>query len=309
MTLRKFGFFASLVTATFGASPSAVCQQAEKAWRQVGGFRCVNLSPVTNDATFDLNRSGYWSSGSFGRDVWKRHGVPFWYPARTGNLLVAGERWTPPTPTLVSSSQCGSTAQADHQQPGNGAIKNANDDDVATYWYAGDGRPFGKLRIEFAAAEPVLAVRFLGWATPRHAPQDYRVGLILPDGSRREIASVEGETRMGQWISFDVEKVLAKGVYLDVTSTVENENGPVVYELQARGARVRKSSKRRQLPSEVEIPLGGATAEELFVLGNVAMGFDETRDAETPVGQYVVSYELKPGSAVGDNLLGPILNL
>lgn len=291
MTFLKFASLAILVSATFGASSPAVCQQAENAWREVGGFRCLNLSPFTNDATFDLNRSGYWSSGSFGRDVWKRHGVPFWYPKGTGNLRVAGERWSPPTPTLVSSAQCGSAAHADRQQPGNGAIKNANDDDYATYWYAGEGRPSGELWIEFATAEPVLAVRFLGWATPIHAPKDYRVGLILADGSRREIASVEGETRMGQWISFDVEEVLAKGVYLDVTATVENQHGPVVYELQARGAAVRKSSRKTQLPSEIEIPLGGATAEELFVLGNVAMGLNATWDTDTPVGEYVLSYE------------------
>ena len=123
-------------------------------------------------------------------------------------------------------------ARADNQQPGNGAIAFANDNNLSTYWYAGDNRPHGKLTVDFAQVEPVSTIRFYGFETGRHAPKDYRVGVILPDGSEKEIASVKDEKRMGQWISFAAKGVKAKGIYLDVASTVENEHGPVVYEFQ-----------------------------------------------------------------------------
>ena len=115
--------------------------------------------------------------------------------------------------------------------------------------------------------EPISSVRFHGFATGRHAPKDYRVGVILPDGSEKEIASVKDEKRMGQWISFDAQGVEAKGIYLDVASTVENEHGPVIHEFQARIATPRPVAEKTQVPSEVVIPLGGIGAEELFVAG------------------------------------------
>ena len=202
-------------------------------------------------------------------DIWKRNGVPFWYPAGAGDVFVTGAEWTPPPRDEISSAECGGVARADHQQPGNGAIAFANDNNLATYWYAGDNRPHGKLTIDLAKAESISSVRFFGFATGRHAPKDYRVGLILPDGSEKEIASVKDEKRMGQWISFDAKGMEAKGIYLDVASTVENVHGPVIYEFQARTATPRPAAKKTGAPSEVVIPLGGIGAEELFVAGNV----------------------------------------
>ncbi len=292
MRLLRLSVFVWCLGAVLAAASLGRSQESSRSLRKVGGFLCVSLHAQKNDRTFDLYEVGYWSHASFAMDIWKRHGVPFWYPRGAGNILVAGPRWAPAGGAFVSSAECGGKAMADHQQPGNGAIQGANDDDLATYWYSGDNRPFGKLSIEFPAAEPVSSIRFLGWATARHAPKDYRVGVILPDGNRREIASVRDEKRTGQWISFDTGGVRARGVYLDVTATVENQHGPVIYELQAKGASPPKVLKKKQPPaSEVAIPLAGAAAEEFFVLGNVGAGFDIQAKAGATVGQYVVAYE------------------
>jgi beta-mannosidase len=249
------------------------------------------LKPYRNDATFDLYQIGWWSYTGFTQDIWKRHGVPFWYPQGLGDIFVAGERWSPPGRREISSSESGGVAHADGQQPGNGDIPFANDNNLSTYWYAGDNRPHGKLTIDLAKVEPISAVRFLGFATGRHAPKDYRVGVILPDGSEKEIASVKDEKRMGRWISFDAKGVEAKGIYLDVSSTVENVHGPVIYEFQARLASPRPPARKTQAPAEVVIPLGGVGAGELFVAGNVGRDLDKPSKTGATVGEYILTYE------------------
>jgi len=159
-------------------------------------------------------------------DVWKRHGVPFWYPNGMRNVRVAGRDWRPPDPgDVASGADVGGVAHADLQQPGNGAIANANDANIGTYWYSGDGVPHGKLWIEFPRPVRLHAVRFLGWATPRHAPKDYVVGLIAPDGAWQPVASVADEKRTGRWIEFPVANAVAKGVYLNVHRTMEGNTG------------------------------------------------------------------------------------
>ena len=248
MRACKFFFWVGCLFAALGAASRVFCEDVKESsknpLRKIGGFRCVDLNPYRNDATFDLYQIGWWSYSAITRDIWKRHGVPFWYPQGLGDIFVAGERWTPPSRAEISSAESGGVARADNQQPGNGAIAFANDNNLSTYWYAGDNRPHGKLSIDFAKAEPVSSIRFFGFATGRHAPKDYRVGVILPDGSEKEIASVKDEKRMGQWISFDAKSVKAKGIYLDVASTVENEHGPVVYEFQARLASPRPAARK-----------------------------------------------------------------
>jgi beta-mannosidase len=266
-------------------------EEAKLPVRKAGGFCCVNLAPLRNDKTFDLYQVGEWSRASFAMDIWKRHGVPFWYPREAGDVCAAGNRWPPATLIYPSSAETGSVAKADAQQPGNGAVANANDDDLSTYWYSGDHRPFGSLSIEFPAVERISSVRFLGWPTGRHAPKDYRVGLLMADGKRREIASVKDEKRMGQWLCFPVETTPAKGVYLEVTATVDNEHGPVIYELQARDSQLRVRPSKQKMPSQVVVPLNGVAGEELFVLGNVGAGFDPQAKAGATLGQYIVTYE------------------
>jgi len=268
-----------------------VCAQPlENGLLRIGGFRCVDLKPLRNDSTIDLYEIGYWTYAGFRMEVWKRNGVPFWYPRDSGDIRVAGSAWRPAASDSVSTPRQGAVAGADSQQPGNGAIAFANDGDTTTYWYAGDGHPTGKLWIRFARATRVRLIRFLGWATPRHAPRDYSVGLILADGSPREVAAVHDERRMGQWIEFPVEPTGAQGIYLDVRSTVEGEHGPVIYEFQARGEPARPED-RSAYPQEVVIPLSGTPAEELFCLGHVGSGFDPAPDVLTPLGEYVLRYE------------------
>lgn len=255
--------------------------------RKVGGFRCVDMKSLKNDSSYDLYEIGYFCYSSFSMDIWKRHGVPFWYPKESGDVRVAGAQWKPSSVSLVSADWAGAVAQADHQQPGNGEIKNANDGQESTFWFAGENKPGGKLWIDFNGICQVNTIRFLGWATPRHAPKDYSVGLILPDKTKKEIASVKDEKRMGEWISFPVDSIDAKGVYIDVRSTMEAQHGPVIYELQAIGGR---STAIRRNPSEITIPLKGTPAQEIFMLGNVGDGFDTTPEVETSVGEYILRY-------------------
>ncbi|MFZ1934677.1 MAG: sugar-binding domain-containing protein [Thermoguttaceae bacterium] len=273
------------------ASADDIGASSGKHLRKIGGFLCVDLKPYKNDATFDLYKIGWWSYSGLSWDIWKRNGVPFWYPPDAGNVFVAGEKWTWPGRTVVSSTASGGIARTDHQQPGNGAIAFANDDDLTTYWYAGDNRPHGKLIVDLAKTERIASVRFHGFAGGRHAPKDYRVGLILPDGREKEIASVKDEKRMGQWISFNANGVEAKGIYLDVAATVENVHGPVIHEFQARIATPRPVAKRTNARCEVVVPLHGIGAEEMFVLGNVGRDFDKPSRAGATVGRYVITYE------------------
>jgi beta-mannosidase len=254
---------------------------------KLGGFRCIDLRPYNDDNYLDLYQTGFWSNASFRMDVWKRLGVPYWFPEGAGNIRVAGPAWTRPGNDVVSATVAGAQARADAQQPGNGAVRFANDGDPFSYWYAGDNHPSGKLEIDFGKPQRVKEVRFLGWATPRHAPRDYSIGLILPDRTRKELAAKKGEKRMGEWIAFPVDNVLASGVYLDVTATMENEHGPVIYELQARGDEQKGGKQYRK---EVVVPLRGLAAKEVWFLGNVGDGFDTAPDKETPIGEYVFTY-------------------
>ncbi|MHB1461937.1 MAG: sugar-binding domain-containing protein [Armatimonadota bacterium] len=254
--------------------------------RKIGGFRCVDIKSSKNDNTYNLYDIGYFAYAGFSMDIWKRHGVPFWYPQDTGNIRVAGAQWKPKAATSISSAWAGAVAGADHQQPGNGAIANANDGDDGTYWFAGENRPNGKLWINFKGIYRVNGIRFRGWATPRHAPKDYSVGLILPDGTEKEIAAVIDEKRMGGWFEFPVGNIDAKGVYINVITTMEAQNGPVIYELQATGEGLTSLS----YPSEVLIPLKGTPAQEILFLGHVGEGFDTTPEVETAVGEYVLRY-------------------
>ncbi|HTQ11141.1 MAG TPA: glycoside hydrolase family 2 TIM barrel-domain containing protein [Fimbriimonadaceae bacterium] len=252
----------------------------------LGGFNCIDLRPYRNDNYLDLYRTGYWSYASFRMDVWKRLGTPYWYAQGAGDIRVAGSQYHGPASDVVSAASNGAAARANSQQPANGAISFANDGDPYSYWYAGENHPSGKLWIEFKKPQRVKEVRFLGWAEPRHAPKDYSVGLILADGSRREIAAVRDEKRRGEWISFPVKPTIASGIYLDVRTTMEGVHGPVIYEFQARGD-LRPGGE--SFPSQVEIPLHGLTAKDVCFLGNVGGGFPDARRG-MEVGEYVLSY-------------------
>ena len=72
--------------------------------------------------------------------------------------------------------------------------------------------------------------------TPRTTPRDYSVGLILSDGSAKEIASISGEYSIGgTWREFAVPGVEAKGIYLSIRSSNDGKHAPMVNELEAKG--------------------------------------------------------------------------
>ncbi len=253
---------------------------------KVGGFRCLDLKPLRNDSSYDLYQVGYWSRAGFRMDIWKRHGVPFWYRPGTGDIRVAGPEFKADYDPTLTSAESGAVASADSDGGGNGAISNANDGDPNSYWYAGDWHPRGRLQIMFRSLSTVHSVRFKPWNGPRHAPRDYTVDLILPHGGSRRIASVQGEKRVGEWIEISGADTPALGVALNVTATMENEHGPVIYEMEATG----QPLESQAYPQQVTIPARGLTGKELHILGSVGTGFPTTPDVETPVGRFVINY-------------------
>ena len=169
-----------------------------------------------------------------------------------------------------------------------------------------EGRPHGKLWIEWPEPRVVDSVHMLSWASPRHAPQDYVVGLILLDGTRKQLAEVHRKLSPaeangtipawgGIWSNWQAGKMSARGIYLDVMSTIENVYGPVVYEFQARGEVESgdggKAKDKVALPSEVRIDLGGAKARAIHCLGQVYEGPALKDGEELAVGEYVIEYQ------------------
>ncbi len=114
--------------------------------------------------------------------------------------------------------------------------RNAIDQDDSTAWTPAGGKASGKLVISFAAPARVRKIRFLSNAAPRNTPRDYSVGLILPDGSEREIASISGQYSLGgEWHEFAVPGTEAKGIYLDIRSSNDGKHEPVISEFEAEG--------------------------------------------------------------------------
>ncbi len=146
--------------------------------------------------------------------VWRRLGVPFWYPKGTGIVRVAGEGWHPELGDDVSSQEAGGLAAesgASAARPGidphedEQGANNINDGDKSTSWEAKEGEASGKLSITFASLARIHKIRFLSDGAPHNTPRDYSVGLILPDGSIQEIASIAGQSSLGgEWHEFAV---------------------------------------------------------------------------------------------------------
>lgn len=258
----------------------------------IGGFRCVDLATLRNDDSYNLFQLGYWTYASFRMDVWKRHGVPFWYPSivRNGNIRIAGPLYQRPYNEAIASQRIPGKCHADRQMPGNGAISFVNDGDTKTYWYSGEGRPNAQLWMDFPEPVRINAIRFLGWAAPVHAPKDYSVGIITPDGERKTLRSVSDEKRMGTWINIPANGEMVKGIFLDVRTTIEGKFGPVIYEFQALGESAGSPASLPPIPAQIVIPLAGVTVEQLFCLGHVGSGFDTSPETETSVGEYVLTY-------------------
>ncbi len=144
--------------------------------------------------------------------------------------------------------------------------------------------------VTFAAPAQVNLIRFLSDDGPNYTPRDYSVGLILADGSSKEIASISGEYSIGGiWRQFPVSGTEATGVYFEVRSASNGRHSPVITEFEAKGKFV-ADPRVATYPSEVVIPMGGYAGQQLHFIGNVGSGFPVAPDAETPVGEYVVHY-------------------
>src|SRR5579862_2945737 len=105
--MRHIATLASLTLFCFSV---AGAQQVENGLLRVGGFRCASLKPLGNDPGLDLYRTGYWNYTGFRMEVWRRLGIPFWYPKGTGVVRIAGEGWRPELGDDVSSAEAGGKA-------------------------------------------------------------------------------------------------------------------------------------------------------------------------------------------------------
>jgi len=281
----------------------AGAQQVESGLLHVGGFRCVSLKPLGNDPSLDLYRTGYWNYTGFRMEVWRKLGIPFWYRKGTGVVRIAGEDWHPVLGNDISSAEAGGKAVEEtegaalehrpavdpHEAEERGPA-NAIDQDKSTSWQPPDERHRGKLTVTFAATARVSQIRFLSDNGPRYAPRDYSVGLVLPDGSAKEIASIAGEYSVGgTWREFPVSGIEAKGIYIDVRSSSDGKHSPTISEFEAQGEFL-ADSKLPGYPSQVVIPLNGYAGKELHFIGNVGSGFPIADGVETPVGDYVIHY-------------------
>jgi len=304
--LQRLFIFVVLATLAFNTG-TAVAQQAENGLLKIGGFRCANLKKLNNSPSFDLYKTGDYNFTSFRQDVWRRLGVPFWYPAGSGAVRVAGPGWRPEVGDDISSMEVGGEASEGiartgahskdeatnetHADSHGGEVNNLNDGDITTGWSPSDGKPNARISIAFVSGARVNMIRILSLADPEDALRDYSVGLILPDGSLKEIASVGEEHNVGRPLhEFPVPQIEAKGIYLDLREPADAKKIPTIYEFEAKGHFL-VPPVLKELPSEVVIPMGGYAGEELHFIGNVGTGFPTTPDLETPVGQYVIHYE------------------
>ena len=299
----RAGYLAQIALSALFCLSCARAQQVENGLLHVGGFRCASLQPQGNDPGLDLYRTGYWNYTGFRMEVWRRLGIPFWYRKGTGVVRVAGEGWRPELGNDISSAAAGGkvveeieggvveskTAVDPHEEVERGAA-NAIDQDKSSSWQPSDDKRRGKLTVTFATLARVHGIRFLSDIGPGYTPRDYSVGLILPDGSAREIASIAAEYSMGgTWREFPVAGIEAKGIYIDVRSSSDGKRSPAITEFEAKGEFV-GDPKLATYPAREVVPMGGYAGRELHFIGNVGSGFPVAPDVETPVGDYVIRY-------------------
>jgi beta-mannosidase len=298
--IRCFAQFGIVVVLCLSFSQA---QEVENGLLRVGGFRCASLKAQGNDTGLDLYRTGFWNYTGFRMEIWRRLGIPFWYRRGTGVVRVAGQGWHPQLGDDISSAQAGGKAT----EEGSGGVReeknvidlhdaperqagNAIDGDKSTFWQPPDDRHQGKLTVSFSAPARVNLIRFLSDRGPRYTPRDYSIGLILPDGSAKQIASIAGEyTAGGTWREFPVSGFEAKGMYIDVRSSSDGGVSPILTEFEAKGEFLREP-KLSAYPSQVVIPINGQKGQELHFIGNAGSGFPTTPEVETPVGDYIVHY-------------------
>lgn len=139
----------------------------------------------------------------------------------------------------LAGADSGAVFMAEPTSVGNGSLNYINDGNESSYWYAGDGQPKSTVLVMLRAPSMVHSVRFLSWATGRHAPCDYRV-LTFDSGTGEThvLADVKGDTTRGpKWVEIKAgQPVLADQVMLQVTDVQEHVHGAVLYEFQVLGS-------------------------------------------------------------------------
>lgn len=138
----------------------------------------------------------------------------------------------------LASAESGAVFFAEPTSPTNGSLAYINDGYESSYWYAGDGQPRSGVLVVLRQPSMVHAVRFLSWATGRHAPRDYQVLAIdSRTGESHLIADVKGDTTLApKWVDLKAQTpVLADQILLRVADTQEHEHGALLYELQVLG--------------------------------------------------------------------------
>lgn len=300
---RKLLYLAQVWLLLVACVPFSGAQQVENGLLRVGGFRCASLKPQGNDPSLDLYRTGFWNYTGFRMEVWRRLGIPFWYRRGTGVVRVAGEGWRPELGDDISSVQAGGKAveekSGESAEEKNGVdphvaaerqAGNAIDGDKSTYWQTANEQHRGKLTVTFSAPARVNRIRFLSDSGPRYTPRDYSIGVILPDGSAREIVSIAGEYTAGAtWREFPVSGIEARGMYIEIRSASDGGVSPILTEFEAKGE-FSQEPRLAIYPSQVLIPMHGARGKELHFIGNVGSGFPTNPEVETPVGDYLVHF-------------------
>jgi len=203
---RVAGF---ILLALFFCRPGGA-QQVENGLLRVGGFRCASVKPQANDPSFDLYKTGYWNYTGFRMEVWRRLGIPFWYPKGTGVVRVAGEGWRPELGDDVSSAQAGGKAveQSDgrvaeqrssvdpHDAEERAAI-NAIDQDKSTAWQPAEETHRGKLIVTFGAPAHVNQLRFRT-VVPAELRATIRLAWFCPMEPRERLRRSQANTR---WVA------------------------------------------------------------------------------------------------------------
>ena len=138
--------------------------------------------------------------------------------------------------------------------------------------------------VTFAALARVNQIRFLSDNGPSYTPRDYSVGLILPDGSAKEIASIAGEHSVGgTWQQFPVSGSKPRAFILRFALPATADIRQPLPSFRPTGNFL-PIPNLQLIPHDVVIPIGGYAGKQLHFIGNVGSGFPVTPDVETTVG-------------------------
>ncbi len=108
----------------------------------------------------------------------------------------------------LAAADSGAVFIAEPTAVNNGSLAYINDGYDSSYWYAGDNQPKSSVLVLLREPGMVHGVRFLSWATGRHAPRDYEViALDSRSGESHLLAGVKGDTTLGpKWVEIKAGK-------------------------------------------------------------------------------------------------------